>query len=633
MIEKQHSLDKRPYRSREQGWGYSMNVKLDPPERVETVAPRGSPVVGLDPPGSVAPQAAPEEDVLDRAFNMVQKYACAGEDNQDYRTEYGDRSIHDFSTGPDALDFMFDYLEEFVCTSDNTTRALQGTEPYWDHNQFDNADRGHVTGEVWSLRKLGENEKRGSVADRIKALEANSSPTNPSRTNAMRPTKNYGSKSGSVTPLWKKAIEKAPESRSDVGYISRSKEVEPRRSEAVVPSYTRSATQHCNGISPSKFQKKQPIPWPQKLKYAQRKPGHPNAVVAKIAKDSPKESSGLSFVSFHEKEGIYISKIRDESKFKETELEQGMKILRINGSPCPRRVKHVVKMVKSANNEVVIEAMKDDSITFVSNEIPRSEDGSPAKPSVPEKKKLETSLNEEAPRDGPPSECNGEKKGAKIFERKESSISIASLDRSEIPVKPKNKKVRARVFKRTIRDKIGISFVSFKKKRGVYVYEMYEDSKFQGTGLEVGMKVLAINDEPCPERVSETLAMVKAIDGELVITAVTPSEEDTATKQSSSRSDKLNEQEAQSLDKLGIGRQHKFFHTGGSDSVTSYPFKRDQFGVINNKFEEATAKEGEIYGARKESFQEDVDAWNTIEESSKSLDEDDPFIYGLHGLS
>lgn len=674
MTERQHSWEKHLYRPRERGWAQSRN---EPP------------IVGLDPPETVeyfvAPQASsPEEDSLDRVFNTVQTYACADEDSRDYRNEDGDRSIYNPTRGPDVLDFIFDSLEEFACSSDKTTRALQDAEPYWDHNQFDNADRGYITGEVWSLRKLGENEKRSSVADRIKAFEANGSPTNPSRTKVVvRPTKKHdgNAKSRSVAPIWKKPIEKVPESRSDVGQISRTKETESSRSEVVVPSYPKPPTQPSNGTSASKFQKKQPIPWPQTLKYAQRKAAHPNAVVAKIVKDSPNESSGLSFVSYYEKQGIYISKIRDGSKFKDTELEQGMKVLRINDSPCPMRVKHVIKMIKSANSEVKIEAMKDDTIAFIHNEKPTPKNGSPVEPLASEKEKVETSLDEEVPRDGPPSESNGEEAtmdladrlflsmgyvrheegapaGTQIeepIERKESSVSIVSLDRSEIPVKPKNKKVHATIFKKTTRDKIGISFVSFKKKRGVYVYEMYEDSKFQGTGLEVGMKVLAINGEPCSERVSETLKKVKAIDGELVVTAVTPSEEDTTTRQRSGRPEKVNEQEApdrsQSLRKLGNGRRRKFTHNGGSDGVTGYPSKRDHFGTVNNKvgdvaYQGATATGDEICDARRAIFRDDADASSAAEaregngglsqigseESSKSWDEDGPSFYGWLGL-
>jgi hypothetical protein len=55
---------------------------------------------------------------------------------------------------------------------------------------------------------------------------------------------------------------------------------------------------------------------------------------------------------------------------------------------------------------------------------------------------------------------------------------------------------------------------------------MYEDSIFHDTMLEPGMKVLYVNGESCPDRVSETLSMVKAIQGDLVISAIAPSEDE-----------------------------------------------------------------------------------------------------------
>jgi len=343
---------------------------------------------------------------------------------------------------------------------------------------------------------------------------------------------------------------------------------------------------NANSAFGTKSEKKQPIPaWPTKLKNATRKPSSRESIFVRILKDSETESSGLSFVSYYEKEGIYVSKIRHTSKFKNTDLKRGMKVLRINGVRCPGRVKNVIKMLKSAKTVIEIEATKDDSIEFVAREKPTSEqtkkekNGSSVEPRrsrSPSKRERHQEENSDENKKAEseamgftdqlmlsmgyvpqttivePQKANEEKP----IERKDSSASIASLDRSEIPEKPKNKKVHAMVFKRTRRDKIGISFVSFKKKRGVYIYEMYEDSKFQRTGLEVGMKVLAINRQPCPERVSETLAMVKDIEGQLIISAVAPSDEYTSTEPIRGGAD--GKPKVQTLNKLGKKKLRKY---------------------------------------------------------------------------
>lgn len=83
----------------------------------------------------------------------------------------------------------------------------------------------------------------------------------------------------------------------------------------------------------------------------------------------------------------------------------------------------------------------------------------------------------------------------------------------------------AKILKKKRRDNVGIHFVSFKKRQGVYVYRIHKDSKFQETDLEPGMKVLSVNGDACPDSVGDTLALVKSVKGELVIEAIYPSNE------------------------------------------------------------------------------------------------------------
>ena len=90
-----------------------------------------------------------------------------------------DGSLHNLPPGPDALDFVFETIEQYVCGHEPT----QTQEGGWDQKY---ADRGYIDGsksEVCTLYKLGEVQKRSSVADRIKAFEANSAPVSPPRAN------------------------------------------------------------------------------------------------------------------------------------------------------------------------------------------------------------------------------------------------------------------------------------------------------------------------------------------------------------------------------------------------------------------------------------------------------------------
>lgn len=76
-----------------------------------------------------------------------------------------------------------------------------------------------------------------------------------------------------------------------------------------------------------------------------------------IVKDSPKDKVGLSFVAFKDREGIYVCKIKEGSKFLETGLKVGMRVAYLNGQPCPARVGQLMKHLKATQDtvEIVVE--------------------------------------------------------------------------------------------------------------------------------------------------------------------------------------------------------------------------------------------------------------------------------------
>jgi C-terminal processing protease CtpA/Prc len=72
--------------------------------------------------------------------------------------------------------------------------------------------------------------------------------------------------------------------------------------------------------------------------------------------------------------------------------------------------------------------------------------------------------------------------------------------------------------------KLGISFKSTTAQPGkVFVSNIKEDSKFNGTDLVVGHQVLTINGKPCPPKVADAVELLKSSD---VITLVTHDPED-----------------------------------------------------------------------------------------------------------
>ena len=86
------------------------------------------------------------------------------------------------------------------------------------------------------------------------------------------------------------------------------------------------------------------------------------------------------------------------------------------------------------------------------------------------------------------------------------------------------KKDKPKRFKKA--PKLGISFKSTTAQPGkVFVSNIKEDSKFNGTDLVVGHQVLTINGLPCPHKVSDAVELLKTRDE---ITLVTHNPEDEA---------------------------------------------------------------------------------------------------------
>lgn len=68
--------------------------------------------------------------------------------------------------------------------------------------------------------------------------------------------------------------------------------------------------------------------------------------IGKIFKDSIDDTLGIILKESPSSKGVFIAKIKQESKFSKTELKEGMKIVSIDGVPCPPSAIDAVKMMK-----------------------------------------------------------------------------------------------------------------------------------------------------------------------------------------------------------------------------------------------------------------------------------------------
>jgi hypothetical protein len=307
------------------------------------------------------------------------------------------------------------------------------------------------------------------------------------------------------------------------------------------------------------------------------------------------ERTNLELVSFYEKPGVFVKTIKVGSKFLGTNLKVGMKILRINGEPCPSGVQETIEMMCAAVDiltltAVVVETEDDD---FMFKEIrsdvfsmmeaeTKEEPASPPRAAAalfacfyPDGAQFEAedkSMADES-RFSRLSRKDRIKNNVARTERDRVGLGLADhmlrqlgvIDNDEFDddsVQPAStfeheddemsatvkssptledddntlttngastvadsSPVQAKIVKKKRRDNVGIHFVTFKKKAGVYVYRIHKDSKFQNTDLEPGMKVLSINGEACPASVGDTLSLVRLVKGELIIEAIYPSNE------------------------------------------------------------------------------------------------------------
>lgn len=309
-------------------------------------------------------------------------------------------------------------------------------------------------------------------------------------------------------------------------------------------------------------------------------------VSVSIRVESPGYPVYLELVSYYEKPGVYIKSIKPESKFHGTKIVEGMKIVRVNGTKCPESVQETFTLMKTAKEVITVTAVVveseyaeddfmfreiklDDSLPEYTKE-DKKEENSPSPTRVTtnwfggmlgkkheeekkaddrsERKKITTERDriglgfaDQVLKDLGVIDQDGEDNDSLYtYDQDDTTLrSAPTIDDTTYRSAPQDDDdftlstaggatifdstpIIAKIFKKTKQDPLGLHFVSFKKKRGIFVYRIHEESRFLNTKLEPGMKLLAINGQPCPASVAETLAMVQNIVGDLSIKAHYP---------------------------------------------------------------------------------------------------------------
>jgi hypothetical protein len=79
--------------------------------------------------------------------------------------------------------------------------------------------------------------------------------------------------------------------------------------------------------------------------------------IGKIVRDKKSENPGIVLKESMREKGILIATIKEDSKFQETELKEGMKVVSINGSPCPEKAMDAIRMIQNTVGKLKVVAV------------------------------------------------------------------------------------------------------------------------------------------------------------------------------------------------------------------------------------------------------------------------------------
>ncbi|KAL3927452.1 MAG: hypothetical protein SGBAC_013081 [Bacillariaceae sp.] len=224
-------------------------------------------------------------------------------------------------------------------------------------------------------------------------------------------------------------------------------------------------------------------------------------VTGVVEKESQHEKLGISIRKV-EDGGIIIYKINEESKFVDTDLEVGMKILSINGKDCPPTVPETIATLKLAKDtvKVVAQPARDG---IVSDDAPRED--------APRERALQNG-NTVSFTDYFTSSYNEYEKAItnmSINKMLEAMTGLEAFSEEDICIEKESKK-----------EKLGVALMQSKNSNNIYVNHVWENSKFFEAGLKAGVQVLKINGQYCPESLSETVSLLNNAEGKLNLTVV-----------------------------------------------------------------------------------------------------------------
>ena len=234
---------------------------------------------------------------------------------------------------------------------------------------------------------------------------------------------------------------------------------------------------------------------------------------SKAAKD---EKLGIALERIEGKRGIFIAAIQKGSKCESSGLRQGMKVLAINGKPCPRSVKATMKLLASIEGKITIKASREDATLIIEESYDNFEDTVLS---------LTTEVFGAPTKNVDSSDDESDDDYSEVDEHIVDEVNVVDdIDRFRDRVKATDaywKKTslptRSVTISKVKNETLGVVLRQYKHKEGIFVSKVMENSKFYKSSLVPETKLLYINDKACPQNVDDCLEMMGEIEGAMEI--------------------------------------------------------------------------------------------------------------------
>jgi len=229
------------------------------------------------------------------------------------------------------------------------------------------------------------------------------------------------------------------------------------------------------------------------------------SVTGIVEKESQHEKLGITI--HKTTDGIYIHKIKDDSKFTETGLKVGMKILSINDEQCPPTVPETIAILKLAKDTVKIVALPTSDGIVADDE---AREGAPGDDTQGER--ALSNRNTVSFTDyftSSYAEYENAITNMSINKMLEAMTGLEAHSEEDICIE-----------KDSSNEKLGVALMQSKTCNNIYVNHVWKNSKFAAAGLKAGVRVLRINGQPCPESLDDTVSLLNNADGRLNLTVI-----------------------------------------------------------------------------------------------------------------